>query len=272
LYSGADEQRVRRMQAHLGRGLAAAEAARAALDEEINHSVAAPPVAPAAADDPTRPNASAPPKAPFPVTNQGLTGLAEELRHALDELDGPAAEAVLDRLFADFTVETTLREVLVPYLSDLGDRWAQGAIGVTTEHFASNLLRARLASLARGWGQGHGPRAVLACPPGERHDLPLLVFGIVLHRNGWRIIYLGADTPLADLAHTVTEKRPDVVILAAVTPERFQESIPDLITLARTAPLRLAGAGATTSIADTVGATILAGDPITEAQRITPLS
>ena len=272
LYSGADEQRVRRMQAHLGRGLAAAEAARAALDEESNHSLAAPPVAPAAADDPTRPNASAPPKAPFPVTNQGLTGLAEELRHALDELDGPAAEAVLDRLFADFTVETTLREVLVPYLSDLGDRWAQGAIGVSTEHFASNLLRARLASLARGWGQGHGPRAVLACPPGERHDLPLLAFGVVLHRNGWRIIYLGADTPLADLAHTVTEKRPDVVILAAVTPERFQESIPDLITLARTAPLRLAGAGATTSIADTVGATILAGDPITEAQRITPLS
>ena len=272
LYSGADEQRVRRMQAHLGRGLAAAEAARAALDEEIDHSVAAPPVAAAAAGNPTRENASAPPDAPLPGTDQGLTGLAEELRHALDELDGPAAEAVLDRLFADFTVETTLREVLVPYLGDLGDRWAKGAIGVTTEHFASNLLRARLASLARGWGQGHGPCAVLACPPGERHDLPLLAFGVVLHRNGWRIIYLGADTPLADLVHTVTEKRPDVVILAAVTPERFQESIPDLITLARTAPLRLAGAGATTSIADTVGATILAGDPITEAQRITPLS
>jgi MerR family transcriptional regulator, light-induced transcriptional regulator len=272
LYSGADEQRVRRMQAHLGRGLAAAEAARAALDEEIDHSVAAPPVAPAAAEDPTRENALAPPEAPFPVTDQGLAGLAEELRHALDELDGPAAEAVLDRLFADFTVEATLREVLVPYLGDLGDRWAKGVIGVTTEHFASNLLRARLASLARGWGQGHGPCAVLACPPGERHDLPLLAFGVVLHRNGWRIIYLGADTPLADLVHTVTEKRPDIVILAAVTPERFQESIPDLITLARTAPLRLAGAAATTSIADTVGATILAGDPITEAQRITPLS
>ena len=100
----------------------------------------------------------------------------------------------------------------------------------------------------------------------------LLAFGVVLHRNGWRIIYLGADTPLADLVHTVAEKRRDVVILAAVTPERFQESIPDLITLAWTAPLRLAGAGATTSIADTVGATILAGDPITEAQRLTPLS
>ena len=272
LYSGADEQRVRRMQAHLARGLAAAEAARAALDEETDQSVATPPVAPAAAGNPTRAHALARPDAPFPGTDQGLTGLAGELRDALDQLDGPAAEAVLDRLFADFTVETALRQVLVPYLGDLGARWATGAIGVATEHFASNLLRARLASLARGWGQGHGPCAVLACPPGERHDLPLLAFGVVLHRNGWRIIYLGADTPLADLVHTVAEKRPDVVILAAVTPERFQESLPDLITLARTAPLRLAGAGATTSIADTVGATILAGDPITEAQRLTPLS
>ncbi len=125
---------------------------------------------------------------------------------------------MLDRLFADFTVETTLQQVLLPYLRELGDRWANGAIGVATEHFASNLLRARLASLAQGWGQGRGPCAVLACPPGELHDLPLLVFGVALHRNGWRIVYLGADTPLADLARTVEEKHPDVVILAAIAP------------------------------------------------------
>jgi DNA-binding transcriptional MerR regulator len=110
LYRGADEQRVRRMQAHLARGLAAAEAARAALDEETDHSVAAPS---AAAGTPTRAHASAP-DAPFSGTDQGLTGLAEELGYALDELDGPAAEAVLDRLFADFTVETALRQVLCP--------------------------------------------------------------------------------------------------------------------------------------------------------------
>src|SRR6185437_1729785 len=199
LYSSADEQRVRRMQAHLARGLAAAEAAHATLDEETDRSATATAVQPATAGQPTPAGDSARPDPPLSGSDRGLTRLAGQLRHALDELDEPAAQAVLDHLFADFTVETTLREVLVPYLRDLGDRWAKGAIGVTTEHFASNLLRARLASLARGWGQGHGPCAVLACPPGERHDLPLLAFGVVLHRNGWRIIYLGADTPLADL-------------------------------------------------------------------------
>jgi DNA-binding transcriptional MerR regulator len=269
LYSRADEQRVRRMQSHLARGLAAAEAAHAALDEESDPS-AITALEPAAVAEPSRADTAAHAAAPASGTDRGLAGLAAELRRALDALDEPAAQAVLDHLFAAFTIETTLRHVLVPYLHDLGDRWANGTINVATEHFASNLLRARLAGLARGWGQGHGPCAVLACPPGELHDLPLLAFGVVLHRNGWRIVYLGADTPLTDLGRTVEEKRPDVVILAAVTPERFQERIPDLITLARTAPLRLAGAGATTSVADTVGATILAGDPISEAQRLTP--
>jgi DNA-binding transcriptional MerR regulator len=270
LYSNADEQRVRRMQAHLARGLAAAEAARAALDEETDRSDTTATVQPAAVGLPGQAGAAAGPDAPAFGNDRGLTGLAGRLRRALDDLDEPAAQAVLDRLFADFTVETTLQRVLVPYLRELGDRWANGAIGVGTEHFASNLLRARLASLGQGWGQGRGPCAVLACPPGELHDLPLLVFGVALHRNGWRIVYLGADTPLADLARTVEEKHADVVILAAVAPQRFQESIPDLTILARIAPLRLAGAGATPGVADTVGATVLAGDPITEAQRLTP--
>src|SRR3954453_658708 len=134
LYSGADERRVRRMQAHLGRGLAAAEAARAALDEEIGHSVAAPPVAPAAAGTPTREDALAPPEAPFPGTDQGLTGLAEELRHALDELDGPAARQC-------WTACSPTSPWRPPFARSSCPTWATSAIagpkadiGVSTEH------------------------------------------------------------------------------------------------------------------------------------------
>jgi MerR family transcriptional regulator, light-induced transcriptional regulator len=268
LYTAADEQRVRRMQSHLARGLAAAEAAHAALAEEGDRTVVAPPE-PAPAERPGE-APSDPAQAPLPATDRGLARLATDLRSALDAFDEPAAEAVLDRLFADFSVETALREVLLPYLHDLGARWAVDEIGVATEHFASNVLRARLAGLARGWGQGRGPCAVLACPPGEQHDLPLLAFGIVLHRNGWRVVYLGADTPLADLGRTVEEKRPETVVLAAVDVDRFQHSIPDLAALTRRTSLRLAGAGATTAVADAVGATVLAEDPVTEAQRLTP--
>jgi DNA-binding transcriptional MerR regulator len=261
LYTASDEQRVRRMQVHLAGGLAAAEAARAALTEEGDRTVVTPPEQLPASD---------PVQTPLPPPDRGLARLTADLRRALDALDEPAAEAVLDRLFADFSVETALRDVLLPYLHELGARWAVNEIRVTTEHFASHVLRARLAGLARGWGQGRGPCAVLACPPGEQHDLPLMAFGVALHRNGWRIVYLGADTPLADLGRTVEEKRPEILVLASVDVDRFRHSIPDLAALTRRTSLRLAGAGASAAVADAVGATVLAADPVTAAQRLMP--
>jgi MerR family transcriptional regulator, light-induced transcriptional regulator len=249
LYSEADERRVRRMQAHLAAGLSAAEAARAALSEER----------------PGLPSAAGTGSAAG-----GLAGSAQDLARSLDRLDEPGAQAALDRLLADFTVETVLRDALLPYLHDLGDRWECGHVSIAGEHFASNLVRGRLAGLARGWGYGHGPRAVLACPPGEQHDLPLLMFGIVLHRCGWRVEYLGASTPVAELAGTVLEGGADVVVVAATVKEHFDLVTDDLARLARQVPLALAGAGATQAIADATGGRLLTADPVTEAQRLLP--
>jgi DNA-binding transcriptional MerR regulator len=249
LYSEADEMRVRRMQAHLTQGLSAAEAARAALGEDI----------PAGADFSP---AASPHQAPATASE-----LSSAFQQALDAFDEPAAQAVLDRLMSDLSLPTALRDVVLPYLTELGERWERGTASVAQEHFASNILRGRLAGLARGWGSGHGPRAVLACPPGELHDLALMVFGIVLNRNGWRIDYLGTSTPIEELTRTADETHPDLIVLAATVPEHLEPLIPQLTALARRAPLALAGAGATAEIAAAVGARLLTGDPVTEAQN-----
>jgi methanogenic corrinoid protein MtbC1 len=94
------------------------------------------------------------------------------------------------------------------------------------------------------------------------------VFGIVLNRNGWRVGYLGVSTPLDDVMSTATEMHPDLVVVAATTPERFARHAEELSRLARIAPLALAGAGATRHLADAVGARLLDDDPVTEAQRL----
>jgi DNA-binding transcriptional MerR regulator len=249
LYSEDDERRVRRMQVHLSRGLSAAEAARATIGEDQ---------ASAARQD------QAVERLGGPIDRPGA------LARALEEMDEHAAQAVLDRLLAEFTVETVLRDVVLPYLHAVGERWQSGEATVAQEHFASNLLRGRLANLARGWGTGNGPKALLACPPGEEHDLSLLAFGIVLHRNGWHITYLGANTPLEDLTRTAAELQPDLIVLAAVTPERFNRTDTHLFQLTRIAPLALAGAGATRAIAHAVGAHLLEEDPVTAAEQIPP--
>lgn len=248
LYSDADLRRVRRMQEHLAHGLSAAEAARTAIDEEQDtRSVAD------SADGRYR---------------DALAEAAQVLSAALDRFDEPAAQTVLDRLLSTLTVETVVRDVLLPYLHQLGERWQRGAVSVAQEHFASNVIRGRLVGLGREWGFGHGPRSLLACVPGELHDIALLAFGVVLHRNGWRIGYLGADTPLDDLVRTAAAALPDLVVVTATTPELFDGLTEDLKQLARTAPLAIAGVGATRTLADSVGARLLTDDPVTAAERM----
>ncbi|HYY23225.1 MAG TPA: MerR family transcriptional regulator [Thermoleophilaceae bacterium] len=242
LYSPEDERSVRLMQARLGEGLSAAEAARLVLAGEGG-----------------------------PATDAGTPLLdrdAGRLRDALDRLDADEANAALDRLLASFLLDTVLAEVVLPYLRDLGDRWEHGSASVAQEHFASNLLRARLAALARGWEAGGGPRALLACAPGELHDLPLLIFGLALRARGWRIVYLGADTPGESLLDASRELDPALVVMSAVLRSRFRRAAPELAAVAEERPLAVAGAGATESLAESLGCTWLAEGPVDAAERV----
>ncbi len=250
LYSDADLERLRAMQAHLASGLSAAEAAALALAERT-----APAGAPARKEEAGGPEWAA--------------TVAEDLRVALDRFEDAAAHAAIDRALASLTTDAVLTELVLPYLAELGARWERGQVSVAHEHFASNLLRGRLLGLARGWDRGAGPRAVLAAAPGELHDLPLIAFGLALRARGWRVTYLGADTPLATAADAVRELRPQLLAVSATVPERLAPHEHELSRIAEDTELVLAGAGTTPTLADRVGARHLPGDPVTEAERLT---
>jgi DNA-binding transcriptional MerR regulator len=277
LYTPADEARIQHMKEHLARGVAAAEAARLALavDAPVAQRRPTPGAGTAEASGPGT-GATEPPDPDPGATAAASFGMAaRDLAAVLDRFDDEQAHAVLDRLFAAYRIETVLRDLLIPFLHDLGARWARGDVSVAQEHFASNLLRGRLLGLARGWGQGRGPVAILACPPGEQHDLGLLAFGITLQRRGWRIIYLGPDTPTATIRDAAAGIAPDLVVLAATDPGCFAAHVAAIAELARTIPVAIGGAGATAGLAGRTGARLLDQDPVSAAEhldRIMPAS
>jgi hypothetical protein len=75
--------------------------------------------------------------------------LAGALRQAFDAFDESAAQAILDRLVSDLSVTAVMREIVLPYLAELGDRWERGDASIAQQHFASNLIRGRLTGPAR---------------------------------------------------------------------------------------------------------------------------
>jgi methanogenic corrinoid protein MtbC1 len=197
-----------------------------------------------------------------------LPSVADDLRAALNRFDEAGAQAALDALVAGLGFETIARDVLLPYLRELGERWQRGEASIAQEHFASVVLRGRLLALGRGWDRGVGPRALLACAPGEQHELGLIIFGLALRQRGWRITYLGADTPIATLEDAARELAPAAVVLVSLTPERLTRLRASLAELAQSTRLLLGGAGAREGLAREIGAQRLSGDPVAAAGAV----
>jgi MerR family transcriptional regulator, light-induced transcriptional regulator len=246
LYSSADEARVRRVLALKETGLATAEAVDVALAEDI---------------------ASAAPERSVAPTPGAGDEMRRRLTSALERFDEAAMQATVDRAFAAIGVDAAVQDVVLPALRDIGEGWEQGLVDVAQEHYATNVLQARLMTLARGWGEGRGPQAVLACAPGELHVLGLLCLGLALRERGWRVVFLGADSPIAAIERMVDELAPSLVVLSAVLPERFLVHEEELRALAARTMVGLGGAGATQPVAARLGVLAPQPDPVAAAEE-----
>ena len=243
LYGRDDEQRVQAMKGLIDSGVSAAESARLAASGTVGQ----------------------------PATTAGealLESGPSRLREALERFDEAAAHAILDVALTRLTVDGVADQVVLPAMREIGKRWENGEISVAQEHFATGLLRERMLALGRNWGAGVGPRALLACPPGELHDLGLVAFGVVLRDRGWRITYLGPDTPIETIARTAADLRPAAIVLAALDAERFEAAADQIATLAHEAPVLVGGEGADSELARRLGADALDQDPVRAALQL----
>src|SRR5262249_39144462 len=87
------------------------------------------------------------------------------------------------------------------------------------------------------WPTG-GPRVVVACAEGDRHDFGARMIADVLALDGWTDRFLGADVPVDDLVRQVERTRPELlaisVTLATYVPamrravDRIRKALPGM--------------------------------------------
>lgn len=264
LYGADDERRVREVLSLRDQGVSAMEAARQVLAAERAGTAAATGIAaePGPDDAQTPEDAESRLRLDPPL-------LVAQLLDAITALDEDRAHAVLDTAFLDRSVESAVVDVLVPFFVRVGEMWELGRIGIAQEHFASSLVRRRLGALSMTWGLGTGPIAVLACPPGEFHDIILMSFGVLLGRAGWRVRYLGEDTPIPSLVSACRLTKPDAVVLASRRPSGFRAHARQLKALHEQHPLWIAGRGTTPRVLTEIGCHHLGPDIVADVALLT---
>ena len=246
LYSADDISRLRLMQHYLGRGLPAAQAAGLVHRVQTAAFDANPGVPPGDARKALR-----------------------VLRESLENFDDAPADRILERLLGVFATGAVLRDVVLPYLRELGERWACGEATIAQEHFASSFLEGWMLTMARGWSRSGPFRAVLAGMPGERHTLGLIAFGLALRDLGWRVTYLGPDAPVRAVGHAAHAVAANVIVLSAALPGTFGRAADDVRDLARTHAVAVGGAGVAAGTSEWLASRTLPADPLVAAHALT---
>jgi len=130
-------------------------------------------------------------------------GIAEVLA-SLERLDSAEAERLLSQQLAALGPTRFAQEVALPLLQEIGREWEESRLCIASEHLGSTLLRSLLGACLRPTRvHREAPRIVFATPPGERHEMGLLIAAISALSAGAQPIFLGIELPEDQLVHAV---------------------------------------------------------------------
>lgn len=142
---------------------------------------------------------------------------------ALERTDRAAAHAAALEAVrtGSLSIPDLYQHVLVPLLVDTGARWQRGTTAVWQEHLATATVRGIVEALAgdvsAAAAPANGHTVLLACPSGEQHDLGLRILADRFTLAGWRAVFLGADTPAAEVVSAAIATHSRLVVLSAST-------------------------------------------------------
>ena len=235
-YSEDDLRIIRRMAALVSAGVPAAEAANVA-----------------------RSDATQVPEREAPAARHPLV---DEIVRGATAYDEGAIVTAVRSAQAEQGWAAALDDVVFPALRSIGQNWVDDVVVSANEHFATEVIRRELCAAISELSDrlvSRSPTVLLACPEDERHDVGLLGLSLLLLERGARIIYLGADVPITDLARAVSDTRPDTVCISATLPvsvPSLRRSLRTLLSLPGTVHL-FAGGPAMTSAGHDIPAVLL---------------
>ena len=171
------------------------------------------------------------PALPLALSGLDMRPAIKEAVDAIADFDQNRLETALFRVMGlgNLHPEQICEGFLLPLLKTLGDEWEASRLSIAAEHFGSTIIRGKILRLLEH--QRINPDAavvVCACPTGEEHEGALLAFAVSAGCSGMRVVYLGADTPTADIVGAA-EYTKAVLIALSLTTEPSDDNVRALI-------------------------------------------
>jgi methanogenic corrinoid protein MtbC1 len=131
----------------------------------------------------------------------------------------------------------------------VGSAWENNTLEIHHEHFASACLSDLLREVREPFDhQARGPRVVAATFPGDAHESGLLMACVLMACRGYRVVYLGANTPMEQMAAAAKSGHIEIVAVSVSRGPSRRRASEDIGLLRQLLPrgvhLWVGGAGA----------------------------
>ena len=123
------------------------------------------------------------------------------------------------------------REMVVPAMRGIGERWMDGSVSVAQEHAASQVairIVSRLSAQISRRGVSKGT-VVVGTPATELHALPLMIAADLIRLEGFEVLDLGSNLPADSFADTAARQQRLVAIGISVTAPDQAEAIRETV-------------------------------------------
>lgn len=139
---------------------------------------------------------------------------------AMIDLDEDRFEKIMATNILKLGFESTMINVIYPFLSKIGVLWQTGAINPSQEHFISNLIRQKLIVAIDGQfvsNEDSQHKYLLYLPEGELHELTLLFLCYIIKARRNKVVYFGQNLPFDDLRSIYDVHEPDYILTIITT-------------------------------------------------------
>lgn len=146
----------------------------------------------------------------------------DQLVMAMTDLDDKKFNNILSNATLDKGFESTITELIFPFMERLGLLWQTGNINTAHERFVMNILRQKLLVAIDGLNyqpDSYSKLFVMFMPKDEYHEIELLFFRYLLRKRGHKTVYLGQSIPFIDLKEIINLKSPDFLFSCINLPQ-----------------------------------------------------
>lgn len=138
-----------------------------------------------------------------------------ELEKYLIPLDAMSFEKRLNDLVVLLPFEEFFYRILVPLQIRVGELWFDEKLDISVEHYVTTQVKQKIHTAMNMLSiSEHGPKVLISCPPWELHEIGAQIIAYFCATRKCRVIFLGANLPLANLIYFSSRIKPHAIILS----------------------------------------------------------